>query len=314
MVLPARDLQFIVDELPPHRATQAANQKCGCRVVQRLLERCPPGMMSSAIDGILADFVSVARSPYGNYVAQHVTEYASEEQRRRAMRAICADVKGLAADPFGSAVIFGALTRGPAAEQEMLAQTLLREPGLLAFMATTRHGSGCARRCLQLLRGRHLACARQQLLPELACLKASRFGRFVAQVLEGPQSSVARSPYGNYVAQHLTEYAPEEQRRRAMRAICADMKGLATDPFGSAVILGALTRGPAAEQELLAQALVREPGLIAFMATARHGSGCARRCLQLLRGQDLACARQQLRSELACLQASRFGRFVAQAL
>jgi len=180
--LKPEDLQFIVDELRPE-AVRAARNKFGCRVVQRLLEQCTAWQVQGIVDAILEDFASVAQSAYGNYVIQHLTEYGSQEQRVRVMRRISSDVRALAADAFGIAVLGGALSRGPAAEQEALAQALLREPGLLVFLSCARHGASSVLRALQVLRGDEREAARQSLISELKCLQASRFGQKVAQAL-----------------------------------------------------------------------------------------------------------------------------------
>merc|ERR1719382_1276306 len=99
------------------------------------------------------------------------------------MHLIGEHAQSLAADQFGSAVICGAFTKGPTKGQEMMARALLRVPGLLVFLACSRHGAKSVLRTLQVLRHQDLLHARDILRAEIACLRASRFGRAVAKVL-----------------------------------------------------------------------------------------------------------------------------------
>ncbi|CAK0893103.1 unnamed protein product [Prorocentrum cordatum] len=72
--------QFIVDELLQrgHGAlAQAARHRYGCRIVERLLERCRPEQVEQIVDCILDDAVTLCMHPYGNYVAQHLLEHAA---------------------------------------------------------------------------------------------------------------------------------------------------------------------------------------------------------------------------------------------
>lgn len=179
-VMRSEDVQFIIDELP---AARAAKHKTACRVVQRLIEQCPPEQLTRMLCSIEEDFSNVARSPYGNYVVQRMIEYGAQDQRLRVMHLVVQDVKGLSADPFGSAVLSGALVKGPASGQALLARALVQEPGLLAFLACTRHGSTSVLKALQVLTPKERAEAQTALSEHAPVLMASRFGRAVAHKL-----------------------------------------------------------------------------------------------------------------------------------
>lgn len=181
--LRAESLQFVVDELPPEVAVQAAKHKCGCRIIQRLVEQCTSSQTQPLVEAILADFSAIARSPYGNYVAQHLAEHGPLEQRGRVMELLKADLKRLAAEPFGSASLGGALTRGPPDGQVALARAMVCEPGIIVFLACTRHGSASILRVLEVLQGDDREKAKNLLEADMDSLMASRFGRIVAQAL-----------------------------------------------------------------------------------------------------------------------------------
>jgi len=177
------DVQFIIDELP---VALAAKHRTGCRIVQRLIEHCPPWQLSGLAGAIERDFSAIARSQYGNYVIQCMAEYGSEEQRMQMTWLVAQEAKSLAADPYGAAALSGAMAKGPAWGKELLARALLREQGLLVSFACTRHGCGTVIRVLQVLRGQERAEAQRLLAAQEARLRASRFGRTVAPKLQRP--------------------------------------------------------------------------------------------------------------------------------
>jgi len=178
------DLQFIIDELArPRLAVRAAMHRCACRVLQRLVERCAAWQVRGLMSAVLESFDEVVRNPYGNYVVQHLAEHGCQDLRRRVMLCAARDVKGLAADPFGAAALKGLLSKGPACEQEIVAQAMLNEAGLLVFLACSRHGHGAVQRALLVLKGAERAQARKLFLEEKGCLQASRFGRQILHAL-----------------------------------------------------------------------------------------------------------------------------------
>jgi len=176
-------LQFVIDEIACGSAEKAAKHKFGCRVFQRLIERCPAAQVSELVDAVIADFTAVSRHPYGNYVMQHLLEHATFEQRHRLSQLVESDVRGLAADAFGVTVVSGVLSKAPREGQVRVARALLREQGLLMFVACSRHGHVAATRTLQVLEGAEREEVRRMLLVEEATLRASRFGRSVFQHL-----------------------------------------------------------------------------------------------------------------------------------
>jgi len=183
------DLQFILDELmagsgPPSGASQAARHRYGCRVVERLMEHCPPDQVRPLMQSLIADGVALSRHPYGNYVMQHLLEHGPADQRRSLIRLLAQYPQATGSDCYARAVISKALSHGLREDQVMLTYALIREPGLLASMARTRHGHVAAKFALQRLDGRGRAEARGQLLGELTAIRASRYGRSIAAFLE----------------------------------------------------------------------------------------------------------------------------------
>jgi len=182
--LPVSALQFILDEIPAEVAPQASKHKFGCRIIQRLIEKCPSEMVNDLVEAILVDFNMVARHPYGNYVAQNLLQNGTEGQKQRMISMIETDIRGLTSDSFGCTVVNASLSaKGSQEGPVRIARAILKEPGLLLFAACTRHGHVAASRVLKVLQGQELANAKQMLQEEAESLRASRFGRNVVEML-----------------------------------------------------------------------------------------------------------------------------------
>ena len=117
---PTKDIQFIVDAflktkmIPmhsphhPHHAPHLeggldtsglqevvavcdfAAHPYGCRVIQRLLEKCEDEQKQPLLDEILKHADRLSRDQYGNYVVQHILQFGTVKARRDILQ-ICAD-------------------------------------------------------------------------------------------------------------------------------------------------------------------------------------------------------------------------------
>lgn len=180
-----QSLQFIIDELMAGGGSvQAARHKFGCRILQRLLEHCPPAQVSDLVEAVLAEAVPISRHPYGNYVMQHLLEFGTGEQKHRLAQVLEREMRGLGSDTYGCAVVSSALCHSSHGDQLALARTLLKEPGLLVYMACTRHGHLAVTHALQVLEGQERLEARQHLAAESTALCSSRYGRVVVACLD----------------------------------------------------------------------------------------------------------------------------------
>jgi len=181
--LPASALGFIINELCSKSIVHVAKNKFGCRVVNRLIEKCPSAQVCDIVEAILASATEVARHPYGNYVVQHLLLHADARQKRRLVMSLVSEIKGLAVDIYGCAVVSTGLSMGAEDYRSIFARAVLCEPGLLVQIACTRHGHVAAARVLHVLRGAERDEARRLLSERIEALRASRFGRIVASNL-----------------------------------------------------------------------------------------------------------------------------------
>jgi len=191
---PPQASQFIVDELLRRgagSAAQAARHRFGCRILERLLERCLPHQLVGLVEDVIAEAVALASHPYGNYVVQHILQHGLPEHQQRLQSLLAEHVLVMGSDSCAGAVVAKALTHGVHASKMTLARAATATPGILAAMARTRYGHVAVKLVLQLLEDspaeRATAC--RELEAELSSLRSSRYGRFVAICLgssEGP--------------------------------------------------------------------------------------------------------------------------------
>jgi len=127
-------------------------------------------------------------------------------------------------------------------------------------------------------------------------------------------ASLSRHPYGTYVVQNILQHGSDEHRGQIVKVVVKDIRVLGSEAHGCAVVSAALSHGPDADRAALAQVLLREPGLLVFLASSRHGHVAALRALELLVGGDLKDARSRLHAEAESLSHSRYGRIVVDFL
>jgi len=178
-LLPATALDFIIVELCMNHIPWVARNKFGCRVLQRLLEKCPPAQLCGVVDALLPELAELARHPYGNYVVQHLLEHASAGSKRRVVVVLASEARRLVEDYIGCAVVIVGLSKGAEEHRRLLARTLVNEPELLTQVACARRGHVVVSCVLQLLRGAERDAARGELAARREILRQSRFGRRV---------------------------------------------------------------------------------------------------------------------------------------
>lgn len=168
-VLSRENLFFIFEELKqkgPDMIQQAARHKYGCRIIQRLLECGPADEVNALIDTLLVDAISICAHPFGNYVIQNMLDQSTREQRRRLLYSLIENVALVGNDSdnvYISAVMVKIMTVAQRDEKVQLSRALVRVPGLLRKMGSTRHGHQAAKKVLKTLTGPEHEDARFQL-------------------------------------------------------------------------------------------------------------------------------------------------------
>merc|ERR1712217_449299 len=96
-----------------------AGHMYGCRVLQRLLERCSPEQLSSLLGRILNAAEKLATDRHGNYVVQCVLEHGRTEDKKKVIDMISRSFVHYAKNKVSSNVVekcFAASTVGEDAE------------------------------------------------------------------------------------------------------------------------------------------------------------------------------------------------------
>jgi len=177
-------VQFVIDEMLAGAVSQTARHKYGCRILQRLVEHCPAQQVRPLVETLVPEVGMLSRHPYGNYVVQNLLQRATEDQRHRMVGILAKDIRFLGSEACGCAVVSTALSYAPEADRQTLARSLCDEPGLLVFMACTRHGHVAVLRVLELLEGDERHEASRRLQSEAGALRVSRYGCVVVEHVE----------------------------------------------------------------------------------------------------------------------------------
>jgi len=129
-VLPALNVQFIVDELAGSVVT-VARHSYGVRVLCRLLEHCPPPMIEELVFKLTENADHLCRHKFGTYVVHHILEYGTSEQCRVVMKALAANVLKLVEKRPGCELILCALSNPELVKGSGLLATLVEDQALL---------------------------------------------------------------------------------------------------------------------------------------------------------------------------------------
>jgi len=186
-VLPPHAVQFIIDELArwPLSWAQVAKARFGCRVIERLLEHCPPRMTAPLIDAVVRDASALARHPYGNYVVQHALDYASPAHRTLLVAEFVeSGIAFLAQHRIASNVVERAL-RDHGQDQQTIGLAFLAAPQTLLATGCSRYGTHVVHRLLDVLDPGSLRVeAIRQLIADPQQLMASKHSKKLIDKLQ----------------------------------------------------------------------------------------------------------------------------------
>jgi len=184
------DLQCVIDELLTAgngSAVKAARDKYGCRILQRLLEHCPPKQVSAIIESLLAETVSLATHQFGMFSLQHLLEHGPADVKSQIMETLTQNVVTIGTSMCGAAVLHKAMEKNadadPAAQMK-LAQTLAMDRELLCKMGCTRHGHPAVKQALELLDPSQRQDPVYFLFGKQETLSKSRYGRLLTAFVQ----------------------------------------------------------------------------------------------------------------------------------
>ncbi|CAK9081482.1 unnamed protein product [Durusdinium trenchii] len=183
LVMHHSNVQFIVDVLVRQQlVSQAARHKYACRIVQRLIERCPAEQTTHVLQALIRDAQLISCHAYGNYVMQHVLQHSSDSVQEELCGVLEEHLPALSSDVYGAAVVSCAMSTARHPCRVALARAILKEPSVLVRLACSRHGHGAARDVLQVLEGTDRTQALRILHQHQNRLQRCRYGRIVAGI------------------------------------------------------------------------------------------------------------------------------------
>lgn len=184
--------RFMINEIVawgPGGATYMAKHRFGCRIFERLIERCPAETLQPLVEELLKEPRALCCHQFASYVMQHLLEFGCADQRCRLVQQILSEVPRMSLHHRASAVVSKALQHAAAESRQEVARELLKGPDQLVHMAHQRFGHAVVAQILRSHGTDEGLRARRLLAGRLASLQASRYGRAVAKGLgASPQS------------------------------------------------------------------------------------------------------------------------------
>lgn len=187
--LKPEDSCFMIDEITawgPGGATYMAKHRFGCRIFERLIERCPAESWQPLVEELLQEPRALCCHQFANYVMQHLLEFGLVDQRRRFVQQILSEVPRMSLHHRASAVVSKALQHGTAESRVAVSRELLKWPERFVHMAHQRFGHAVVAQIVELSGTEERIRARRLLAGRTTSLQSSRYGRMVAKCLGDP--------------------------------------------------------------------------------------------------------------------------------
>jgi len=127
--VPVKYTQFVVDAFIG-QVQHLATHPYGCRVVQRLLDHCVEPGRSQILRELHASASTLISDQYGNYVAQHVIEFGSPEDKSKMIALVRQHLIPYSKQKFASNVVERCLKFGSDEQRrDIMLQMVAKGPG-----------------------------------------------------------------------------------------------------------------------------------------------------------------------------------------
>jgi len=164
-------------------AGRLARHAYGCRVLQKLMERCPLGVIAGVAAEIASD-PTLATHAFGNYVVQCIVKHSSADLRWAVARAVCDNLEEYCDNKFASNVVEAVVRWCPEAADLVVDAAMGSSAGLVG-LSSLRYGNFVVQRLL-VARGR----SRPDLVEALQSgPRLQGFGKHVQAALNRMNSS-----------------------------------------------------------------------------------------------------------------------------
>eukprot|EP00928_Gymnodinium_smaydae_P036202 TRINITY_DN2532_c0_g1_i6.p1 TRINITY_DN2532_c0_g1~~TRINITY_DN2532_c0_g1_i6.p1 ORF type:complete len:811 (+),score=140.43 TRINITY_DN2532_c0_g1_i6:235-2433(+) len=147
--------QFIIDEIMSSgSASRAARSRCGCRVMQRLLEHCSHAQTDVLSEDLLSRALSNSEHRFARYVMQCLVEHGTRQHVQRLTQLLAQRIAVVCLDENACSVVGRILSsnRASRAERELISASILNAPGLAVQMRQSRFGAAVVKLATQVAR------------------------------------------------------------------------------------------------------------------------------------------------------------------
>mmetsp|Transcript_44365 Transcript_44365/g.111523 ORF Transcript_44365/g.111523 Transcript_44365/m.111523 type:complete len:387 (+) Transcript_44365:64-1224(+) len=181
-------LQFIIDALTQQDSSivEVAKHKYASRIVKHLLKVCPAAQVSEVMENLLAAASTLACHMFGRFLVQHVLDSGTREQQYRLLRTIEQNALRISQTCIGRSVLEILLTHTAIEDQDKawMARACAQDSEVLLRLALGKLGHTIVLLMLEILEPRRDQRVSVSLAQHLDTLRASEFGRIVAQRLD----------------------------------------------------------------------------------------------------------------------------------
>merc|ERR1740117_1381388 len=181
--LPAASTTWISQELRGY-GNEVARHRFGCRILCRLMEHCSADSADTIalLDEVFVDASMLLRHAYGNFVVRHGLEYGTMNQKRQITFSLWPDVYVNAGNQHASRVVEAALIYGADEDRYSLAMELTCNQEQVLTLAKGLSGRHVVKTLLRMSGWSHHVA--EMLRPHAADLRASKYGRVVAELVQ----------------------------------------------------------------------------------------------------------------------------------
>eukprot|EP00743_Colponemidia_sp_Colp-15_P003429 GILK01003703.1.p1 GENE.GILK01003703.1~~GILK01003703.1.p1 ORF type:complete len:886 (-),score=146.11 GILK01003703.1:435-3092(-) len=181
-------IQFIIDAFDNTSIYEMSVHPYGCRVIQRILEYCPPYQSDRVLHEILRCTLNLAQDQYGNYVIQHILERGDKQDKDFIMNKVRGQLMSLSMHKFASNVVEKVLSHAnPDEQQDMLKEIIgNREepiPPLLTMMRD-RYANYVVQKALEVSQGEQREYMLSIIKDQIPHLKKFTYGRHIVACVE----------------------------------------------------------------------------------------------------------------------------------
>mmetsp|Transcript_10716 Transcript_10716/g.25533 ORF Transcript_10716/g.25533 Transcript_10716/m.25533 type:complete len:513 (-) Transcript_10716:195-1733(-) len=193
--MPSGQTAFIVRELMDG-AAEHAKHAYGCRILQRLFEHSDKEQLEGILKDVLDHNYDLITDKYANYVIQHVLEHGAEKPKRTILATIEKNIVEFAKNKFASNVVERAFANAGEEAKSTIIRALVNAGdedhgnGLLELV-NHKFGNYVVQGALSSARAEQKVQLENRLRSlDMAAMRANRYGKHIAQRLEGDNVAV----------------------------------------------------------------------------------------------------------------------------